>query len=291
MAFEYLEQHSTFDSVEDMDTAVELHIQQHYFNLTESERAIVFVLASRSLAYPGASHLKAETIANQIGLSTKTVYRSVKKLADLCIIEKVPGTKLNGIKGASIYRILPYVLSSVSQRETVKEVSNDAVSEHKFEKQSSNSFNLFSFKTSSIYDVYSNAHAEKEACKDWMNEYQKMLYDFLYSLPMADQLKDELHKIVLASDIENVQDFHKAKDVFMSLVMDIKTGVLTVGSTIRAVFKGAYDKALRRRSYSIKDQPVKVDRKAPDFYNWLEERESYKQVTNNYRPIENWLEW
>ena len=80
MAFEYLATYATFKSVADMDKSVEDHIA-HYNELTESERAIVFKLASRSLMYPGASRLKAETIADQVGVSTKTVYRSIKKLA------------------------------------------------------------------------------------------------------------------------------------------------------------------------------------------------------------------
>ncbi|MED4888746.1 hypothetical protein [Lysinibacillus fusiformis] len=64
----------------------------------------------------------------------------MKKLAELGIIEKVPSTKLNGIKGASIYRILPYVPSSVSQREAVDEASNDEVCPPQSEKQASKSF-------------------------------------------------------------------------------------------------------------------------------------------------------
>ena len=36
-----------------MDTAVEEHIAAHYYDLTESERAIVFKLASHSFEHPG----------------------------------------------------------------------------------------------------------------------------------------------------------------------------------------------------------------------------------------------
>lgn len=297
-AFEYLEQYSTFNSVADMDQHVEQHIQQHYFNLTESERAIVFTLASRSLAYPGASHLKAETIANQVGVSTKTVYRSVKKLAQLGIIEKVAGTKLNGIKGANIYRILPYVPSSVSERVIANETYNSVVCEQQTENQSSNSFNLLSSKTSSLQEIYNNAHAEKEAAKEYMNEYQVMLYDFMHSLPLRDDLKDELHKLVLASQVDSVQAFHRAKEVIFNMARDITSGVLTITRTLRAVFVGAYKAKIERLDKQVYKTSVPVveehsGRPVP-FYDWLNEREGYapavnKSVDNKYLP--NWLDW
>ncbi len=195
MAFEYLAQYITFDSVADMDKSVEDHIAIHYYNLTESERAIVFKLASHSLEYTGVCHLKASTIAVALEISTKTVYRSMKKLAGLGIIEKVPSTKLNGIKGASIYRILPYVPSSVSQRETVGEASNDVVCPPQSENQPSSSFYLSSFKTSNLQEVYESAHAETEARKEYMNEYRVMLFDFMNSLPLADNLEMNYTKL------------------------------------------------------------------------------------------------
>ncbi|WP_375105597.1 helix-turn-helix domain-containing protein [Lysinibacillus fusiformis] len=296
MAFEYLAQYTTFESIADMDTAVENHMAAHYYDLTESERAIVFKLASHSLENPGACHLKAATIAAALEISTKTVYRSVKRLEELGIIEKVPGTKLNGIKGASIYRILPYVPSSVSQRETAQAISNDTVSETFTENQSSKSFNHLSFKTSTLQEIYNNAHAEKEAHKEYMNEYQVMLFDFMNSLPLADNLKDELHKVVLATQVQNAPDFIKAKNVLFKIAMDIKEGILTVTSTLRAVFTGAYNKAVRRskvksnKSSSIEESPVK-ERPVP-FYNWLTERDSLPQSIVHGEPsLDNWLEW
>ncbi|MEK8196285.1 MULTISPECIES: helix-turn-helix domain-containing protein [unclassified Lysinibacillus] len=294
MAFEYLAIYKTFESVKDMDTAVEEHIAAHYYILTESERAIVFKLASHSLEHPGACHLKAATIASALEISTKTVYRSVKKLEELGIIEKVPGTKLNGIKGASIYCILPYVPSSVSQRETAQAISNDAVSETFTENQSSKSFNHLSFKTSTLQEIYNNVHAEKEAHKEWMNEYQVMLFDFMNSLPLADNLKDELHKVVMASQVNSVDEFIKAKNVLFKIAMDIKEGILTITSTLRAVFTGAYNKAVERSSmkqYKSSSIEETANRERPvPFYNWLEDRDSRVEICS--RPnLENWLEW
>ncbi|AVK82472.1 helix-turn-helix domain-containing protein [Lysinibacillus sp. B2A1] len=292
MAFEYLAKYTTFESVADMDKSVEDHMAAHFYDLTESERAIVFKLASHSLEYPGACHLKASTIAAALEISTKTVYRGIKKLEELGIIEKVPGTKLNGIKGASIYRILPYVPSSVSQRETADKASNDGVCAPQSQNQPSSSFYLL--QTSSLQEVYNNAHAEKEDHKEYMNEYQVMLFDFMHSLPLADNLKDELYKVVLAAQVQSAPDFIRAKNVLFKIAMDIKEGVLTVASTLRAVFVGAYSKAVERlsrkvnKSSYIEETPYKV-RPVP-FYNWLNARDSHSEICS--RPsLDNWLEW
>ncbi|MEQ6856377.1 helix-turn-helix domain-containing protein, partial [Lysinibacillus capsici] len=222
-------------------------------------------------------------------------YRSVKKLEELGIIEKVPGTKLNGIKGASIYRILPYVPSSVSQRETARAISNDAVSETFTKNQSSKSFNHLSFKTSTLQEIYNNAQAEKEGHKEWMNEYQAMLFDFMNSLPLADNLKDELHKVVLASQVNSVDEFIKAKNVLFKIAMDIKEGILSVTSTLRAVFVGAFNKAVERSSrkkYKSSSIEETADRERPvPFYNWLNERDSRTEICSRPGNLENWLEW
>lgn len=292
-AFEYLAEYTTFESVEEMDQHVEQHIQQHYFTLTESERAIVFALASRSLMYPGATHLKAETIAAAVEVSTKTVYRGIKKMVELEIIEKVPGTKLNGIKGASIYKILPYnVPTEMSERVEVVEANNGAVCPPQSENQSFNSFNLL--KTSNLQEIYNNAHATKEAVKEWMNEYQVMLFDFMHSLPLADSFKDELHKLVLAAQVNSVEGFHKAKNVMMNLAKDIADGTLTITHTLRSVFAGAFGKAVARSklestsSSSVEEEPQYES--SVGFYDWLTERENEPRI-NDYTPIENWLEW
>ncbi|TQR27199.1 helix-turn-helix domain-containing protein [Lysinibacillus sphaericus] len=282
MAFEYLATYKTFESIADMDKSVEDHIAAHYYDLTESERAIVIALSQRSLMYPGASHLKAETIAEATGTSRSTVMRAIKKLVELNIIEKVKQTKLNGIKGASIYKILPYSdTSSVKHRETVDKASNDAVCRPQFENQASKSFNLLSSKqaNNNLCDLENELALQAEEKKEYMNEYQVMLFDFMHSLPLTDNLKDELHKVVLATQIQSTTDFIKAKNVLFKIAMDIKEGVLTVASTLRAVFVGAYDKAVERlssksnKSSSIEATPFK-ERPVP-FYNWLKERDGF----------------
>jgi len=117
---------------------------------------------------------------------------------------------------------------------------------------------------------------QDEKKKEYMNEYQQMLFDFMHSLPLADNLKDELHKVVLATQVQSATDFIKAKNIQFKIAMDIKEGVLTVTSTLRAVFVGAYNKAVERlNSKSDKipsiEETQSKERSVP-FYNWLEER-------------------
>lgn len=167
-AFEYLAQYTTFESVEEMDQHVEKHIQAHYYNLTKSERAIVFKIAAHALQHPGASHLKAETIANSLGISTKTVYRAIKKLESLGIIKKVNYTRGKGGQGANIYIILPHnVPAKMSERQNAENVDNDNVQEIKSENQPLNSFNqnnnlIDTYATQSVSEKVDNLLTTKE---------------------------------------------------------------------------------------------------------------------------------
>ena len=254
MAFEYLAQHTTFESVSDMDTAVENHIAAHYYDLTESERAIVFKLARHSLEYPGACHLKASTIAAALEISTKTVYRAISKLESLGIIKRQKTTKVKGGRGANIYIILPFQLEA-----------SEIPVEH-FEQS----------EVVPLQEAYNRAHADRESYKEFLNEYQVMLYDFMHSLPLADELKDQLHKCILATKINNVRDFVNVKDVLANIISDIVNGTLTITSTLRAVFVGAFNKALERscmKQYKSSSIEETANRERPvPFYNWLVNR-------------------
>ncbi|MGA3676143.1 helix-turn-helix domain-containing protein [Lysinibacillus agricola] len=298
MAFEYLATYKTFETVADMDKSVEDHMAAHYYDLTESERAIVFKLASHSLEHPGVCHLKASTIAAALEISTKTVYRAISKLESLGIVKKETTVRSKGGQGASIYIILPYIVSpSMSDRENAEKPCESNVCPPQSENQSLNSFNLLSSKqANNIMSLGNELALQAEKKKEYMNEYQEMLFDFMNSLPLADNLKDELYKCVLATQVQSATDFIKAKNVLFKIAMDIKEGVLTVTSTLRAVFVGAYSEAverLNRESINPLSVEDKVHRERPvPFYNWLNERASLPQ-SNSSRPynLENWVEW
>ncbi|QFF98816.1 hypothetical protein PB01_08205 [Psychrobacillus glaciei] len=73
---------------------------------------------------------------------------------------------------------------------------------------------------------------QAENKKIYMNEYQTMLFDFMNSLPMQDNLKDELHKVALVTEIDSVKDFIIAKNIIFNLIRDIADGTLTITKTL-----------------------------------------------------------
>ncbi|MER2171844.1 MAG: helix-turn-helix domain-containing protein [Psychrobacillus psychrodurans] len=240
--------------------------------------------------------MKAETIADKTNTSRSTVMRGIKKLIELKIIEKVAQTKLNGIKGASIYKILPYDdTSSVTQRGTARSISNGAVCPPQSEDLSIKSFNLLSSKQAKdLYSLSEDLSAQGENQKAYMNEYQKMLFDFMNSLPMQGELKDQLHKAVLATDLNNVSDFIKAKNIIFKLISDITDGTLTLTKTLRSAFVGAHNKSMERSNkktstiLSVEEQP-RVSNPVK-FYNWLEDVEGRTSIRSNPN-LANWLLW
>ncbi|UNT55845.1 helix-turn-helix domain-containing protein [Lysinibacillus capsici] len=283
MAFEYLAQYKSFDSITDMDKSVENHMAARYYDLTESERSIVFKLASHALEYPGVCHLKAVTIAAALEISTKTVYRAITKLESLGIIKKETTVKSKGGQGASIYIILPYNVSpSMSERVNAEKPCESRVEVQQYENQPSSSFYLFRSKQANNINSLGNELAlQAEKKKAYMNEYQVMLLDLMHSLPLHDDLKDQLHKCILATKMNNKRDFVNAKDVLANILRDIANGTLTIASTLRAVFVGAYDKAVERLSVKpYKSLAVEENRhreRPVPFYNWLEQRDSLQR--------------
>ncbi|MGE8000793.1 hypothetical protein ACQKOF_19390 [Lysinibacillus sp. NPDC093190] len=97
-------------------------------------------------------------------------------------------------------------------------------------------------------------------------------------------LENELHKCVLATKMNDIRDFVNAKDILANILHDIANGTLTVTSTLRAVFVGAYSKAIERLSNksnesSYIEETANRERPVP-FYNWLNERHSRPQINS-----------
>lgn len=92
-----------------MDIHVEKHIMEHNGEMNETDRALITLLAQYACKFPGAAHLKVETICHAANKSEATVRRTLRKLEKLAIIKKIPTIrKVSKGYGANILVILPF---------------------------------------------------------------------------------------------------------------------------------------------------------------------------------------
>lgn len=110
----YLADHQTFTSKYELNEAVNEHITSNNRELNETDRDVLLAISRYAVKFPGAAHLKADTLASIVGKSTITVRRVINKLVRLQIIEKRPfiRTVKKGF-GANLLLILPFNDKSV----------------------------------------------------------------------------------------------------------------------------------------------------------------------------------
>lgn len=147
----YLNHYATFENTAQLNRATYLHIRNNTHLLNETDRSTLKILARYAVKYAGAAHLKADTLAQLIGKSTKTARRVVAKLERLNIVKKY-GTirKVNGGKGANIIVIQPAeeviskinVQSTLSSRAVGAEPTESKANERKSASEPSNSIKL-----------------------------------------------------------------------------------------------------------------------------------------------------
>ncbi|QBP42517.1 helix-turn-helix domain-containing protein [Paenisporosarcina antarctica] len=153
----YLSEYQTFTSVKEMDLHVQQHINAHYNELIQTDRDVLSLISRYCCKFPGASHLKVETIMKALSKSDATIRRAIRKLAKLKIIEKISFIRrVSKGYGANILRILPFedksTMNTRSVAESITPVSNPAT---QLEKQTSLSINL-------IQDTYDTEDAIKK---------------------------------------------------------------------------------------------------------------------------------
>lgn len=142
----YLAEYRTHQSIAEMNASVSGHITDA--KLGGNVRKVLECLAKHSLKFVGACHIKADTIAKELGISRSTVTRCIKKLKESHVINVFNNPKANGIKGANIYAIIflsqgepSNEPSKMSHRETHGNTIVSTVDTHNIESESL-SFNL-----------------------------------------------------------------------------------------------------------------------------------------------------
>lgn len=114
----YLDEYKTFTSTQELNHNVSQHEKAHIDALNASCRTVLRFIARYSVKYAGASHLKAQTIADALDVSDRTVRRILKRLEGLDIIHRIHRLRpKTGGHGANIMQILPHVSVRLSERE------------------------------------------------------------------------------------------------------------------------------------------------------------------------------
>lgn len=103
-----LSQHKNFECKAEMDKTV----REYNKELTSTLYRTLNLLKQYSLKVTGVSHLKYQTIADKLEVSTRTVIRNIKKLIELGIITKISTTRIkSGGDGANVF-----VINTLNQR-------------------------------------------------------------------------------------------------------------------------------------------------------------------------------
>lgn len=151
----YLKTYQVFDSVPEMDAHIRSHITENYYKLNDTDRAVLSLLAQYACKYPGAAHLKVETITQAVSKSDVTVRRALRKLESLHVIKRISTIRrvAKGY-GANILIILPYDdQSEMISRDESQTPINASTQQH-FPKEETD-YSLSS-KKELLHNTYSN---------------------------------------------------------------------------------------------------------------------------------------
>lgn len=115
-----LEEHATFDTIQDMDNTV----RRYNARINHSHYETLNLLKQYSCKVIGVSHIKIKTIAEQLSKSVATVKRHIKYLKDHGFITVINTQRAKkGGKGANTYAINPFELFEKTQRKIKNELS------------------------------------------------------------------------------------------------------------------------------------------------------------------------
>jgi len=85
-------------NVEDVNVSARYHRQQHSNDLTKTEKELLFLITGFMVKHFGVAYMTKTTMAKQLGCSTKTIQRGLRKLSDLGIIEIFAARRKTGDK-------------------------------------------------------------------------------------------------------------------------------------------------------------------------------------------------
>lgn len=100
--YDTIQKYQSFATIEEMDKSVRGFLYKHKAELSEGTLAVLHLIWKHSVKVVGVSFAKYDYIAEQAGLSKRTVIRAVKMLEERGIIKKVPTARMNGKQGVNL---------------------------------------------------------------------------------------------------------------------------------------------------------------------------------------------
>lgn len=180
---QYLHEYQTFQSVAELNAAIKSHLYTHNFDLNDTDKDVLTIIAQHAAKYPGVAHLKAATIADKVGKSIVTVRRIINRLVNFGIIEKVPTLrKVSGGKGANILRILPHDKSAMTSRQQPENPHDNGVEPPK---RQSETIIPLSYKNTVINNTY---QADKPRRQSPYARFKSLINSFVDDRKLTNKL-------------------------------------------------------------------------------------------------------
>jgi len=185
----YLSEYQTFENKQQLNESIYQHIKRNSYELNETDCATLKAIARYAVKFAGVAHLKAATIAELIGKSEKTARRVIAKLSGLGILRKVPTTrKVKGGKGANIIQILPFVQSSVSNREQAVKHTESKAEQVEIKNEPSNSIKLLKDFNSNTYHADKSADLQPRKVSTSYGQFRDMVNNFVKNRKLTNRL-------------------------------------------------------------------------------------------------------
>lgn len=181
----YLSKYQSFKNVEELN----YHVDLYRHHTTATQFRVLWFISRHAVKYPGAAHLKAATIAEGLGVSTKTVYRALKALADLGAIVKYETIRpKSGGQGANIYVIQPAkglnVQTSTSNRKQADKPCDSKDEGKNEKKETAHSINL---KNVNNINTYSEADKPRRLQSPYAR-FKSMVNSFVADRKLTNRL-------------------------------------------------------------------------------------------------------
>jgi len=252
-----LREYEVFETVSEFNEYINNVLTQ--FDLKKTDRELVWLLSGHSVKVLGVCWLKVQTMADMLGKSYKTIQRSLKRLKEMGIIERIE--QFRPVQGGHSSFLTVFRPTVLTEREEAPEPAPESTQD---DSGSSETFSFKSIKSLNNKDVrepvldYSflrNSHIPEE---------------FIHAVkPFFDSAKEiyQLWGKVLATsrryapDVIDITEI--AIDAFKQTVFAYKMG------KIRKTFKGYFWGTLSG-IFSV-EQRRKVAPKGIFSWNWLED--------------------